>query len=242
MVTVAEGSGGTIDIPVAGPIKKQYVYVGVAAVAVILGYAYWRSANSGDGEIVEPGFDDYGTVEGTGSRGSTTDGLGDGDDDTAGDGDNDNMPPSTNAEWTRQGIAFMEGINYDPQLVASVLGKYLARQALTDREADIVRTVEGALGKPPVGEWRIILVGTPPPTPTPDPTPTPKPVPAAYVSVTVKKYTTANPPWQSTISGIAGHYGKSASAVWNDPKNAALKAKRKQQNLIRPGDVVYVKK
>ncbi len=75
-------------------------------------------------------------------------------------------------------------------------------------------------------------------------TPPKKPVPSkpTYVTVTVKKYTSNNPPWESTISGIAAHYGKSWSTVWNDSKNAGLRKSRKDPKLIRPGDKVYVKK
>jgi hypothetical protein len=63
---------------------------------------------------------------------------------------------------------------------------------------------------------------------------------ATYHTVTVKKFTEKNPPWQSTISGIAGHYGKSASTVWNYAKNASLRAKRGSMSKIQPGDKVYV--
>ena len=69
--------------------------------------------------------------------------------------------------------------------------------------------------------------------------PAPKPT---YYTVTVVKFTTKNPPWNSTISGIASHYGKTTSQVWNDPKNIGLRSKRKAMDKIQPGDKVYVKK
>jgi len=63
-----------------------------------------------------------------------------------------------------------------------------------------------------------------------------------YKAVRVAKYTTKNPPWNSTISGIASHYGiKNWMTLWNDPKNAALRKSRKNTpKLIQPGDIVYV--
>lgn len=63
-----------------------------------------------------------------------------------------------------------------------------------------------------------------------------------YRQVKVAKYTTKNPPWNSTISGIASHYGiKNWLTVWNDPKNAALRrARSNKPKLIQPGDIVYV--
>lgn len=74
-------------------------------------------------------------------------------------------------------------------------------------------------------------------TPTPTKTST---KPAGYKRVTVKKYTDKNPPWESTISGIAGHYHKTTAQVWNYSKNASLRSKRKEMNKIQAGDYVYV--
>jgi hypothetical protein len=78
---------------------------------------------------------------------------------------------------------------------------------------------------------------------TPAAASTPKPAAPAYAAVVVKEYTTQNPPWESTISGIAAHYGYGSDwqTVWNDPKNANLQALRHQPSGIRKGDVVYVK-
>lgn len=93
-------------------------------------------------------------------------------------------------------------------------------------------------------------VGPPAPAPTTPsapakvPTPTAKtPIkqPKAKASVKVVKYTTKNPPWNSTISGIANHYGiRDWHTVWNSPLNAALRARRKNPQSIQPQDVVYV--
>lgn len=64
---------------------------------------------------------------------------------------------------------------------------------------------------------------------------------AKHHTVTVVKYTSKNPPWNSTIWGIANHYGISSwQTVWNDPHNAALKKKRGVPEHIQPGDQVYV--
>lgn len=83
---------------------------------------------------------------------------------------------------------------------------------------------------------------TNPSKPTTPTKPTPKPV--EYHKVTVVKFTTKNPPWNSTISGIASHYGYSDwKTVWNDKKNIGLRTKRKNNpKLIQAGDIVYVKK
>jgi len=66
----------------------------------------------------------------------------------------------------------------------------------------------------------------------------------SYAAVGVVEYTSKNPAWNSTVSGIARHYGYGSDweTVWNDPKNAPLRAKRGAPNLIRAGDTVYVKR
>ncbi len=65
--------------------------------------------------------------------------------------------------------------------------------------------------------------------------------PAGHGTVKVTKWTAKHPPWQSTIAGIASHYGiRNWQTVWNDPKNAQLRAKRKSPSNIQPGDTVFV--
>src|SRR5215813_7826422 len=41
-------------------------------------------------------------------------------------------------------------------------------------------------------------------------------------------------------SSLAGARGLKWDTVWNHPKNAQLKAKRKDPNVLMPGDVVYL--
>jgi hypothetical protein len=82
-------------------------------------------------------------------------------------------------------------------------------------------------------------------TPGKPTTPTkPKPPAPQYHTVTVVKYRDNNPPWNSTISGIAAHYGYGSNwqTVWNDSKNFGLRSKRKDPKKIQAGDKVYVKK
>lgn len=93
----------------------------------------------------------------------------------------------------------------------------------------------------------------PAPTPTPVPVP-PKPVPAPPRPVpapppgqyvTVAKYTSKNPPWNSTLWGIASHLygnGKSWNRIWTAPQNAALLRKRGKPEAIQPGDKIWVPK
>ena len=74
--------------------------------------------------------------------------------------------------------------------------------------------------------------GSPPPPGNKPVTPAPK---TKYVTVVVKPYTDKNPPWQSTLSGIAAHYhvpgGYQALAKLNGIQNP---------NLIHTGDRIKV--
>lgn len=75
------------------------------------------------------------------------------------------------------------------------------------------------------------------------PAPTPAPS-ASYAAVKVVKFVAAKPAWNSTISGIAAHYGYGTNwqTVWNDSHNAALRAKRGTPEKVQPGDTVQVKR
>lgn len=60
--------------------------------------------------------------------------------------------------------------------------------------------------------------------------------------VDVAKYTTKNPPWNSTLWGIWNHFKTTANwqAIWNHPLNADLRKKRGAADRIQPGDKVFV--
>lgn len=99
-------------------------------------------------------------------------------------------------------------------------------------------------GRPPVSTLPAPVDNKPKPPPPPPVPPKPKP-PAAPKGkyVTVVKWTAKNPPWNSTVWGIATHLlGPKASwqSVWNAPQNAALKKKRGAPEKIQPGDKIWV--
>ena len=255
---------GTVNVPGAGKLPKKYVAVGVAGIVGIVGWAYYRRSIGADEADEESYYADTRTGASTGN--DAYDNPGGIESDDQADDDDAWKPPTTDQEWSQRVIEMLSW--YEPGFVSQTLGKYLSRQPLTADEATLIREAWAQVGQPP-GKQVIITkttVTTPTPT-TPKPTtpakpatpakpstpkpatpakPAPKPTTPAkpayrHERVVVKKYTTKNPPWQSTISGIAGHYGVSVSAVWNDPKNASVKRRRGAMNKIRPGDVIYVK-
>lgn len=228
--------GKTVDVPGIGEVKAVYVY-GIGAVFVgVIGYAWWSRRNLAAGSEAEPAY-----VPGMDedSGGTTTAGIERRDPEPV---DPDKLPPTTNDEWSRRATEYMMNVlGYDGQLVAKTIGKYLSRQGLTPNEQDIIRTIWGQLGRPPQGDFPILSV----PKPKPDPKPDPKPKPVeSGVYVTVVRYTTRNPPWNSTISGIAARYGwgNNWGVVWNHAKNASLRARRREPRYIQPGDRVWVPK
>ncbi len=76
-------------------------------------------------------------------------------------------------------------------------------------------------GLPPEGSHplRMVNTGNPPPAPPPPPAPGPpagNPIgttPTGQKWVDTAKYTTQNPPWNSTLSGIASHEHTSVSTL-----------------------------
>lgn len=154
----AGGGGGTVKVPGLGPMKKAYVYAGVALFVGIVGYAYWSKSKTDNTVYLDPAELPYGQEIDT-SASPTTGGLSynntEDDDPTYG-------APRTNNEWSDRAISRMEWLSYDGQAVAVAIGKYLARQQLTQTEADMIRTIHGLIGRPPEGDYPILLGPTVP--------------------------------------------------------------------------------
>lgn len=241
---------GTVKIPGVGPVKKSWAVVGVAVVGGIVGWAWWnRSASPAD--TAEPAIDPATglPVDSSPSVDTYTNPDPRVTDDTISVG----TPAAivTNQDWVADVQEKLGNTGYDVVFVTTTLGKYLAKTPLSKEEGSLVQTAWAVSGYPPDGPRTFTYAtststpggGTGTGTPKPTPTPTPKPAPTAkYVSVTVAKFTSKNPPWNSTISGIAGHYGHGGDwqSTWNDPQNAKLKASRGKPESIRPGDTVKV--
>lgn len=153
----------TVKIPGIGPVKKTYVYVGIALAGGILLYAWWNYATS-----EEPSADyteediDYayrgGVDEYEGAIGSDFPGY------------QDLTPgtPKTNAQWTQQAIEMLTEVGYEGPTVAASLGKYLARLCMTSNQADIARQAVAMLGPPPSGDFTIRICTPDPAKPPPD--------------------------------------------------------------------------
>lgn len=239
----------TVKIPGIGPVEKKWVYVGSALVAGIVGYAYWNRAraDSAESEVsdyttepdyaMDSGVDDY--VNPGGSQDPV---------------DEDFLTaPANNAEWSQKAISVLIDLGYDSLEAANAIGRYMGRQTLTTKQADMVRVATSQLGPPPTGSFPITITPTtptpkpepkppvikPPVKPTPKPPPNVKPKPPSGRTVTVTRW----PLPGSSLWSIASKYykdGRKWSRIWNDPRNASLKNARKDPKKIRPGDRFWV--
>jgi len=202
-----------VTLPAVGPVDRKVVIGGGVVVVGIVGYyvarRFKRAATPAT--VSDPAT---GSTDGTGLYTNPVPGA------SGSDTVNSTDPTAirTNAQWTQKVLDDIgnRGI-YDQAFAAAVLGRYLAGVALTADEANVVRTAWGLEGQPPEGNHPIVLAttgstpgsGNPAPTPTPvpvpHPVPGPPPGPPAVAYVDTARYTKTNPPWNSTLSGIASH-------------------------------------
>lgn len=227
-----------IDVPLVGRVERKWVIAGGLTAVGIAAWWYLSGRSrkaAADAAAIDPltGLP-YSAEQGTGTGGyvnpnpvqSVIDGTG--------------GRITTNAEWAAAVTEALGNLGIDPNYLAGVLGKYLGRQPLTLTEAATVRTAWAYKGKPPEGPDSFTLETgggstpgggggtTPPPPPPPPPSTAP---PRRYVRVV--KFTSKSPPWNSTLSGIAGRSGRSVSQLqqWNGIVNA---------NLIYTGQKIWI--
>lgn len=148
------------------------------------------------------------------------------------------VPVTTNPAWIRVVTDKLVAAGYDPVQVNNALTKGLSGQMLTAQEAALWNEAVRRFGAPPEGAPPISVV--PLPTPPPDnttPPPantTPPPATSTPRYVTVVKFTTKNPPWNSTLSGIAAHERTTVARLMQ------LNPWIKNPNLLHVGDRVRV--
>lgn len=150
----------TVKIPGIGPVEKKWVYIGGAAVAGIVGYAYWTRVRES-----EPEVSDY-TGEATGEYaydGSVDEYVNPGGSEAPVEEDY-NPAPSNNVEWGQKATSILIDLGYEPIAAGIAVGQYLLRQKLAVTQAEMIRTATGQLGPPPSGTFPIDTTPTPPAT------------------------------------------------------------------------------
>jgi LysM domain len=118
--------------------------------------------------------------------------------------------------------------------VAAWLSEYSAglQGQLDEFKTDIM----DRLGEMPTAPTKPPTVPVPPKPPDqPKPKPKPKPKPTTRQYITVARFTSRNPPWNSTLSGIAGHYRTSVAALMR------LNPSIRNANIIRTGQRIRVR-
>lgn len=164
------GKSDTVTIPKLGKIKKRNLYIALALVAGIAGYAWFVYLRSGAPADTEPADTtpepDY-MQDDVGGGGGYYYGSG-----GAGSSSVIGQAIATNAQWFTTAMDALTAAGWDSQPAATALGKYLDKQPLTAVEETMVRVALAAAGPPPEGgPYRIDPGGTQPEPSAPPGTP-----------------------------------------------------------------------
>lgn len=105
-----------------------------------------------------------------------------------------------NTQWANYVISQLVSRGYDPILVATTVGDYMAGNQLSATETQLFSTILTLIGPPP---YPVALKAGPPITPTPTPTPAPSPSPAPSPAPTPAPAPAPSPsPQQSVTYGL----------------------------------------
>lgn len=146
----------TINVPKVGPVKKSYVLGAGGVVGAYVVYRYWSAANTGSSPPAAADYEpDTSSITQAGGAPLASDRTGNTTDTSGTDGQ-----ITTNDQWTDRAVEKLTTIGgWESRTVLTALGKFLARQPLTDQEALIVRAATAAAGQPPVGgPYPVVLV------------------------------------------------------------------------------------
>ena len=156
-------------------LSKNQVKIMAAAVAGIVVYAYWRSRQSAaaaaaatptdttGGNGYAQGTDPYG-YSGIGMDPGYGSGTGGYYYDGSGSYNGTVGTIATNADWFQAALQGAENAGYDAGTASVALSLYLAHQALTATQQQIVQVGLAAAGNPPSGTYTIITAPSSPGT------------------------------------------------------------------------------
>lgn len=144
-------AGKNVKLPVIGTVRQDYLVVGGATVAGVVGFMYWRARNTaasaGPLPTVDPGA---GLIENTPAyMSSGAPGLYGPDTDP---GNNDPRPGNfvNNAEWFQWAVDYLDGqLGIDRGHAGTALSKFLDKERLTTAELETARKAIAAAGQPP---------------------------------------------------------------------------------------------
>jgi hypothetical protein len=156
-----------IEVPKVGKVNKKVLIPIVAVAGGYIAYRYWHARNSvGDGEPIDPGMEDPGTLPPVAGavKPDNSYGIPGGDTSTSGGG----FRGTTNSEWTEYvSDRLQQDTRWSYSTIAVALGNFLTNKPLSGEQQDIVRAALGIAGYPPVGSHTIISGGNTPITVAP---------------------------------------------------------------------------
>lgn len=152
----------TVKLPGIGPVNKTWVWAGGALVVGVVGFAYFRNAQSPP-PAAEPeqaaedtGAVDYsqyydaaytGDYSYSGSQPSYVSPY------PSGVPVYDTTPtPTTNPEWVAAALEFMESAGTERNTASLAISKYIAKLCVTTAQADIIRQALAGVGPVPQGQ------------------------------------------------------------------------------------------
>lgn len=152
-----EFMSGTVDVPIAGKMKKKYLLIPAGIAGVYVFYRWFQASQepapdpAADGIYGNDDLSEYGLST---AGGETV--IGGNTGNTVTDGTNPNAI-DTNAQWSQKATEILGNMGYDQMAVGNALGEFLARRALDKTEATIARAALAQVGQPPVnGPYSVI--------------------------------------------------------------------------------------
>jgi hypothetical protein len=135
-----------VKVPGVGAVDQKWVYGGAALVMGIVVYAWFkRSQASAVAEVpVQAPVDEFDNPNPVRSVVDLT----------------NPEEIRTNTQWTAKVTAELGNLGFDSTYLATILGKYLGRQALTLEEQAVIRVAWAYAGKPPEGPDSFVTGGT----------------------------------------------------------------------------------
>lgn len=149
----------SVDVPKVGKVDKKVIVPIVVAAAAFIGYRYWKARQDvGDGEPVDPGYEDMSGGLGPGQTRPAGDyGL---PDDSSTGNSTGGFRGTSNSEWSEYVTdRLQQDGRWTYSVIAVALGNFLSDKPLSSEQQDIVRAAIGIAGQPPVGYHSIIPGG-----------------------------------------------------------------------------------
>jgi hypothetical protein len=161
---MADPLAGEVELPAVGGVpKKAIAGIAVAAVAFVAWRYYVARQDGGtDGETVDPGMEDPGTLPAV--QGAVKDGNLYGNGDAVQPSvDQYGFTGTTNAQWTQYASTQLsQSDTWSYTDILTALGNFLAGKPLTTLQQSIVNAAIGVTGSPPVGSHVVVPGGNTP--------------------------------------------------------------------------------